>query len=455
MIAAVVLAQYAGTLEIFDTTRIDARATQPLPILPSPPREVALAADAITLPTARLHLSDRRWDYTLTYSPTLGVTDIELGAAAQVLALNAGAASVAWHGRFVRVTVSESASYGVQSSGFINQYPQPSIPGQTTPGQVTAPGQTTAPGQMTAPGQTAVPGQTATATSAGPATLFPFGSSLTSGAIQVLANRRLTFSLFGGYSVYGDLTGNKADVEDGALPKQFGPSAAASVAYAVSRTDSLVTQASAQETTTPLGFCVPLNVPPPIVYCRQVQPIIQVQETVRHQLSTTEVLSMSAGASAAILPLTNEEAWGILPIGSLSFTDRIGTPKDPRDATTLLLWAGLAPMVDVRTGLLSNRVQPTATFGTRVAPNTFLSVTAGLLQSVPIPQRDPSPLTALNGGVDIRVRLTRRIDVSVGIQAYWQEQLVYGALPQSTTSAVSASEIGYLSLTAHAPTLPF
>ena len=36
-LTAVLLAQYAGTLEISETSRIDARSNQPFPIAPRPP----------------------------------------------------------------------------------------------------------------------------------------------------------------------------------------------------------------------------------------------------------------------------------------------------------------------------------------------------------------------------------------------------------------------------------
>ena len=83
-------AQYTGTLEYFQTTRIDMRINEPLPTLAAPPREVAIASDASFAPALRLRLSDRRWDFALTYSPTFMVTDIELISEAQPVALNAG-----------------------------------------------------------------------------------------------------------------------------------------------------------------------------------------------------------------------------------------------------------------------------------------------------------------------------------------------------------------------------
>jgi hypothetical protein len=444
--AAVLVAQYAGTLEVFDTTRMEARASQPLPVITGPPREIALAADALTMPSARLRLKKRRWDLTLTYSPTLAVTDIELGSLAQPSAINAGTAILAWRDRLVRMTLSESASYGVQSAGFVNQYPQP---GQTMPGQT-------------------MPGQTAASGSAVPAiTLFPFASSITNVSLLARATRRLTLSLSGGYSLNGDPIANRQEVTNGALPEQFGPSATASIIYALSRVATVTTLVTGQETTTPLGACVPAPPPPTISYCREVQPSVSVQEVARQVLSAHTALVESVGASAAVVPLENNQgvadvqALGILPIAGLTFTGRFGTPDSPPGgalrmtrAATLVLSAQLAPAVDVRTGFLSDRIQPTVTLTSRVAPRVYLGANVGAVQSIPIPRRDPSPLTAFSGGLDVRLRVTRWVDVNLGVQAYWQNQELSGTLA-SSTAPESASEIGYVSVTARSPMLRF
>jgi len=294
---------------------------------------------------------------------------------------------------------------------------------------------------------------------------FTIGASNTSASVTLRATRQVTLLVSGGYSVSGNLSNNANNPNVAVvLPEQFGPFGAASVVYAVSKSDSLVTLASAQETTTPLGECFP----PRAVgqYCRQVEPILQVQETLRHRLSTTATISLNVGAAAAIQQLTtekaNETAWVILPTGGLTFTDRVGA-IDNRDASTLTLSAQVGPVVDVNSGGLDNLVQTNAILKNPVAPNVFLSFTAGLLQSIP---PDPSPLTALNGGVDLRFRMTRQVDVSLGVQGFWQRQAFYGAVPVATTMGTAvaagttaptttASEIGYVMLTARLPTLHF
>jgi hypothetical protein len=449
---AVLAAQYAGVLDYSETTRIDARATQPLPQLALPPREIALASDATFAPTALLRLGDRRWDYTLTYSPTFSVTDIEVSKAdgRTAVAINAGAASVAWHDRFVRVVVSESGSYGWESLGYLYATPvagQGLAGGQTTPGQ-TAPGQTT-PGQTT-PGTTAGQAVGLTGAPASGLKSFPFGSSNSTVALLVRASRTVSLSMSGGYSLSGNLTGDPR--YSTIYPEQHGPLGSASVIYVPSALDTLATTVSAQQTSTPDGQCTS---GPPGQLCKQDTPILLAQETARRRLSSTATVSASLGVSATIYQLSTGQAWGILPVGGVTYTDRFGAgPKDLRDpleASGVRLSADVVPTVNVFTGLPSNRVQLGATLVTHLSPRATLSYVAGLVQTVSFPQPDPSPLTVLNGGMELRVRLTRLISASAGLQGLWQQQQNVGGIPGAPgTTATSGSEVGYLALTVRA-----
>ena len=111
----------------------------------------------------------------------------------------------------------------------------------------------------------------------------------------------------GGYSVSGNLSNNAQAAT--VYPEQQTPLGSASVAYTTSRIDSLMTVASAQETTTPNGVCVP----PTTGTCRQVVPILLLEEAWRHRTSATGNLSASLGVSGTIYQLSTGEAWGILP----------------------------------------------------------------------------------------------------------------------------------------------
>ena len=453
LVTAVLLAQYAGTLDISETSRLAARSTQPLPTVPAPPREIAIAADASLAPVVRLKLSDRRWDWTFAYTPTLAVTDIELPSYSQPVGMNVGSASVAWHDRRVRLMLSESASYGWEDLGYVYGAPIASQPVVTGPSQTTTGTGTS--GQP--PGQTSsqAVGQSGTNPGASTLRVFPFGSSSTNASMLVRASREVTVSLSGGYTLSGNLTNNPQATL--VYPEQYGPLGSASVSYASSAVNSFVTAATAQETTTPMGACLP---PTPGKFCREDVPILLVQETARHRVSGTSTLSANVGVSASIYELNNGTEWGILPVGGVSYSDRFGAPT--KDIHSLLepsgvrLSADVAPTINVFTGAPSNRLQVTATWVDRISRDVGLSLTAGVLQTVPFPFPDPSPLTLLSGAVELKVQMTRLLTASMGIQGFWETQQNVGALPSAASTNVpstSSTEVGYVALTARVPTL--
>jgi hypothetical protein len=440
MIATAVLAaDYAGTLDLLDTSRIDTRATQPTPIVYTPgPGRLVLAGDVSTIAVARLHLAARRWDYMLAYSSSFSLTDFELGISSQVL--QTGTTGIAWHDRFVHVTLSESASYGQLNSA--QPYQQPAVPTQAT-----MPAQTTMPSPTTMPGQTAMPaGATSTTLLTGRTPQnFTIASSDTSGSVAFL-ERRFNVSVGGGYRVSGGL-GQDAQAY---LPEQYGPRATIGMGYAVSRRDSLSVLATAQNTITPSGECFPPSTTPAQTSCRNDVPIAQLQAIFRRQFS--RATSLSVGAGAAVLEAVTEEGQRELvidPVGTataIQQLDRYGT-------NTIALSVQLAPLVDVRTGLPSERIQAAASLSTQVSPSVRIVASSGFLKSLDGFVADPAPITALTGGLEARLHLDRGIDVALGAVAFWQDQPVNN-LAAPTPSELS-SETGYVSVTALVPTLDF
>jgi hypothetical protein len=406
--AAVLLAQYAGTLDLLDTTRVATRATQPRPQLQSPPREIALALDLSTSPTARLRMAERRWDWTLSYSPVLTATDVELGADGNLILLHAGVTTFAWRDRFVTVTLSEAGAYGTFNAALL--YQLPAAPGQTTPLQ-----------------------------SAPTATAVDFASSNTDGNVALRLGRPVVVSLSGGYSV----TGGLGTLAQKTLSQQFGPRAGASVAVALSRADSVTTLASAHDLTTS-GLCPGAA----NLFCRERTLLFQLQETLRHELSAVTTLSAGAGVAATeTTEATNgQEVVVIEPVGTVAFTQRLSANR----AANLTLSAQLTPFVDILTGIPSERAQLSAAVADPVSSSVLLTFTANAMRSVPILTSDPGSdrylLTLLSGGIEARIRLDPRLDLGIGVQAFWQDQDNFPAF---------SSEIGYVSVTARAPTLHF
>jgi hypothetical protein len=421
--AAVLLAQYAGTLDVLDTVRIGARVTQPAPIVainssgastqPTQGRDV-VSADVSMAITARLQLRDRRWDYVLTYSPTFTAAAVELGFNPQTF--HNGVATVAWHDRFLRVTLSEVGSYGQYNSAFL--YAQPTAPGQTVVLQ-----------------------------SAPVPTTIDFGASNTLASVAFRFERHATLTIAAGYSFAGGLNA----VGQAVLPEQYGPRADVSLTYGLSRRDSLVTLVGSYDLTT-WGACpgqalASSQQPTAIQYCRERASSLDLRETFRHQLSATASLSLHAALDASIEegPSVGKELV-ILPGGGGAFDARFGT----KGLSTFTLSASVDPYVDIRTGLVSNRLTATAAVSDRASSSVTLRYSVGVLRSLPFPMSDPYPLTTLNGGVDSRIRLSRQFDVVLGTQALWQYQPGFDPAISTIVSA-----IGYVGVTARAPTLHF
>ncbi len=136
----------------------------------------------------------------------------------------------------------------------------------------------------------------------------------------------------------------------------------------------------------------------------------------------------------------------IEPVGVVALTQRLSA--DP--AAIFTLSAQLSPMVDILTGIPSERAQLTAALADPISPHVLITFTANGMKSAPLVTSDPTSdrylLTVVSGAIEARIRLDPRVDLGVGVQAFWQDQENLPAF---------SSEIGYVSVTARAPTLHF
>src|SRR5438270_13209636 len=97
----VIVAEYAGTLDVSDRSEVRARTTRqtrnpqgvttPLP-------DTILGFDFSTAPRAAFVLADRRWRYSLTYAPTFVLPDLQSPIIVPQF-INAGSAAIVWHDR--------------------------------------------------------------------------------------------------------------------------------------------------------------------------------------------------------------------------------------------------------------------------------------------------------------------------------------------------------------------
>jgi hypothetical protein len=442
IVTTALAAQYAGTFDVSDTTRIAARNTQPAPIVTTSGGTVGedvLAADLSTTATARLALTDRFWEYALAYSPTVTAPDVEIGLSP--LVLNTGTALVGWHGQFVRVLVSEAVSYGLLNSAFL--YAAPTAQGTQMPaaGEAGTGGTGTTGGTAPPAGQTTTGATGTVQTGRQGAATFTYGSSNTAASLAVVTGRHTILTLTASYLASGGLN---AAAKANEFPEQYGPLATIAFGDAVSRTDTLTTIVSGGESTTS-GLCPPppgQPVPPILPFCVVETPYFSAQEGLRHRISGAATIGLNLGASAAVARTPYVHQAVVDPIIVASYTEALST----RGTSAFSVSAGFVPTVDIRTGLPSNRAQATLSVSEPLASRTTLMVTAAALQSVPIPVADAYPITSLTGTAEIRIAADRQVDLGIGIQSLWQNQPPYGNL---------LSNIGYVSVIARLPTARF
>jgi hypothetical protein len=381
---ALVAAQLAGTFEVLDRTDVRLRSTeqiggpqQAVGFGGTAPQTTTLAVDLSTIPTARVRLRSRRMELAFSYSPMLTAPDVTEGQ--PPIVLHAGTATLAWHGRFWTVSLSETASYGEMNSALLQQPAQ--LPGQPVQVQV-AP----QPGSI------------------------HFGSSSTDLLVTTTEIRRLTLSAGAGYFLSGGLDAPSRD----SLPLQQSPRANASAAYRIGRTDNVTTSATASRVEFQRGTFTPPAGGPQLP-CAPQADIGQVLVGFRHALSPSAALSLGAGLGAAAyrdtpdLPYTAR----VYPAANGSYTRAVQRDK-------LAVAVGLSPTADARTGTVNEAVQASATLEDRPTGRLSLRMTATAGASVPQSQRF-SYLVA-GGLVEAAFRVDPHMDLMLGEQALWQDQ---------------------------------
>src|SRR5579859_6617662 len=130
------LADFANYLDVIDRSEIELDATHTFPaaqpvvdpitgkVVAGPPAagDTALSINFFTQPQVRYRATNRRWEFTLGYLPSLTVTDLELlgGAGEDVVVLHEGQAGVAWiPARHLTLAVNEDVSYGRFNAGIL------------------------------------------------------------------------------------------------------------------------------------------------------------------------------------------------------------------------------------------------------------------------------------------------------------------------------------------------
>jgi hypothetical protein len=412
MLTALLVAQFAGTLELLDRTDVQARSTlqtttpqAAIPATATVPATPATAAttsttglDVTTAPSAILRLHDRRWEFTLSYAPSVVLPEVVAVQSSgpqpneAPLYMNAGRAVVGWHDRWVRLALSETASYGQLNSAFLT--PAAAIPGQPPVVSQTVP----------------------------IATTIDVVSSSTDAALTAVLDRRTVASVYAGYLVSGGANPSSREV----LPEQYGPHASASLDYAASRSDHLTTTAFGTASDFTVGTCPPTatGAPSPTPTCSPESRLVVAQEVLRHALSGSASLTLGGGFAGSAFRTNHGDSYqnNALPVGQAGLSYRFGS----YGTSTLAATAMLLPSVDPRTGLMTNRLQGALSLIRPLTRALTLRVTANAAQSVPT----DAPFAATLAGGEVRsdFRIDPHLTLSVGDQAFWQDQIGYGIL---------------------------
>jgi len=419
LVTAFVAAQLAGTLELLDTTRVDARWTYPLTndiVFVPRHEEVVIAGDASTIPLARMALQSPHLRLTMTYAPNITAPDFELPEPVQVLQTLIAAATL--REREVTVTLQESAAYGQLNTTYLYGGGGASGATQGLPTQMM-----TGTGAAETGGSATGGATTSGTTPAIPATIT-YRSTLTTALMTARLSRRYIVTVSGGYQASGGL-----EASDRAyVPLQYGPFGLASLFYRLSAHDSVGATANAIETTT-YGACPPPltgNAPPITAICRTESLTSILQANVRHAFSAQTNLTAGAGVGVAIAPAQVEiepgvvpEDLEILPYAAVTVLHRFN------ELDSLLLTTQLGPVIDSRLGLPDERVQALLRLTEAVTDRITMLATGSIMQSVPVIS-DPYPITALNASIESRTRIDRQLTVVLGISGLWQSQAGYG-----------------------------
>lgn len=412
--AALVLAApdfqgFAGTFDVSNRTEIRARATQGAP----PPNPSFDLADG---PMARVGVRDRRWEFTLGYSALALLPDVEVGISPQLL--QSGDVRATWHNRRVRIGVSEFGTYGDLNSGYLlGGGPAPPIPPTVT--TVTPAGN----------GVQALPAPTT----------IQYASSRTALTTDLVLSRRWDASLTVDYLVQGGVD----EASRAVLPLFREPRALASVDYSLARTDRVGASGAVLRGDSAPSPCSPAIVGAPADgVCEPTVEEAQLEATWKHGFTRTLGGSLGAGASVLQMRLQPQLpfAESVLPVAraTLANSERVG-----QEEQRIAFEALVAPVFDIRTGMLDERVQGTAS---ATIPVRLLKIEGSLALARSVESRFIEPGTYLRASIDVEYRVSRTFAVGAAAYYAWQEQQGAGTF---------SGEILSVHATARIPTMRF
>ena len=399
LIALVLLAQSAGTLDFSDHAELRARVTQGA--TPS------LGYDVVNQAGARMHVTDRRWELTLRYSANVTAPDVE--TAIDPLLLHVGDTAIAWHDRRLRLSLAESGTYGRQNAALLQT-------GATTPDGRPAPVQS-----LAAP------------------TTIQFAATRTTGTAQIQFDRQWMARASGEYF----LTGGLDDASRAITPLLRGPRAEALLSYRASHVDWVETRASAlrsEATASPCG--VTINAVNVTTLCAPEVETAQLIEVWRHAVSRHTEFSLGAGASgmrARLRPVAQYSSF-LFPAALAAFDYRTGIEGERAYVHGDVQ---LTPMLDYVSALADYRLQATLQLRVPIR-RTTLGAVVGAVRSVK--SVELQPVTLLRAEATADFELEKWVSVGAGMRLAWQDQAPVGGF---------YTVVGFGYVTLRAPTMRF
>jgi hypothetical protein len=382
---AVLAADYAATLDLTETSEVRIRTTRQFDVAPGQPSTTGpapLGFDLYEAATARLHAYNHRWDWFVTYAPTLVLPDLEVGVTP--LLLNNGGVSGVWHDRYLRLTLGEDGTYGFENSAYL-------VAAQPVPGQP--------------PVQ-----QPAT-----PPTNIQFAYSRSYASFGARLDRQNSLTLGAEYFWRGGVD----PASQATFPDQQGVLGSVLVEHEVSRIDRLSTLASVQTTTFSTVSCTLLvgQTIPAGATCAPQYVISSAEETLSHQASRTVGFTLGAGGAVVNSRYDNSIPYQtvVYPVAEASMAMRLGREKEH----SLVLLARLAPYVNTVQAIVTNNLIGEATLTEPLSQRVGMRVDVGMGQTIP-PQQ-AGALSLVRGEISFLYHVSAAVDVTLGERSFWQQ----------------------------------
>lgn len=396
LIAAVncgVHADVAGTLTVSDRSEVRLRLYQ---------GETQPGVDTVNAPGVRLDMAGERVSYSLAYSPSLTLVDMELGL--DPLVFQTVSAGMSWLvARHFRLSLGEDASYGLQNYTFLTPTAAPTaVPGAPPPTTPT-------------PALQLLPG----------AETLLYGSSRSSATMQLQAARHLQIALLPSYFVGGGLDVASRDE----IPRQNTPRLELDVTGILDRRDSLTTTVAATDTAFTSRPCDPTTGGDPTIASLELTPnarckphndLLEASEIWRGRLTRVDDLALFAGATGAHVRLDPGGDREILfPTGGATLIHHFHDEEGTRGEISVDV--RVAPIIDVRFGTIDQRAQAVLACKWK-GPRSTITVGAGATESLPPTELGAVTYLGVSGEMLHALGTDKRFEIGGGYRGAWQTQ---------------------------------